>query len=85
MNTIATSRIDIDSILSALQDPNISDIHLTSSGRSSYRLNGDIIQDERIPLLDNETMENILKQLFQNNIQSLDKFICDKESDFSYE
>jgi len=85
MNTIATSRIDIDTILSALQDPNISDIHLTSSGRSSYRLNGDIIQDERIPLLDNETMENILKQLFQNNIQSLDKFICDKESDFSYE
>jgi hypothetical protein len=30
-------------------------------------------------------MEVIIKQLFQNNVQSMDKFICDKESDFSYE
>ncbi len=78
-------RVDIDAILAGLQDPNISDIHLTSSGKSSYRLNGDIVKDEKIPLLSNENMETVLKQLFQNNVQSMDKFICDKESDFSYE
>ena len=86
MNSINTpSRIDIDAILVWLQDPNISDIHLTSSGKSSYRLNGAIIKDDKIPLLSEEHMETIIKQLFQNNIQSMDKFICDKESDFSYE
>lgn len=83
MNTI---RIDIDSILANLSsDPNISDIHLTCSGKSSYRLNGDIIKDDKIPPLDNDNMEIILKQLFQNNVQNFDKFICDKESDFAYE
>lgn len=83
MNTI---RVDIDSILANLAwDPNISDIHLTCSGKSSYRLNGDIIKDDKIPLLNNENMEIILKQLFQNNVQNFDKFICDKESDFAYE
>lgn len=30
-------------------------------------------------------MEILLKQLLKNNVQSFDKFICDKESDFSYE
>ena len=86
MNTINNpSRVDIDAILVWLQDPNISDIHLTSSWKSSYRLNGDIVKDDKIPLLSEEHMEIIIKQLFQNNVQSMDKFICDKESDFSYE
>ena len=86
MNTINTpSRIDIDAILVWLQDPNISDVHLTSSWKSSYRLNGEIIKDDKIPLLSDEHMEVIIKQLFQNNVQSMDKFVCDKESDFSYE
>lgn len=86
MNTINNpSRVDIDAILVWLQDPNISDIHLTSSWKSSYRFNGEIIKDDKIPLLTDEHMEVIIKQLFQNNIQSMDKFICDKESDFSYE
>lgn len=30
-------------------------------------------------------MEILVKQLFQNNVQSYDKFLCDKESDFAYE
>ena len=83
MNTV---RIDIDSILSTISsNPWVSDIHLTCHGRSSYRFNGDIIKDEALPLLDMEMMEVILKQLFQNNTQSFDKFICDRESDFAYE
>jgi len=86
MNTINTpSRVDIDAILVWLQDPNISDIHLTSSWKSSYRLNGEIVKDDKIPLLSEDHMETIIKQLFQNNVQSMDKFMCDKESDFSYE
>lgn len=83
MNTV---RVDIDLILSEFaENPNISDLHLTCSGRSSYRLNWDIVKDEKIPLINNENMEIILKQLFQNNAQNFDKFICDKESDFAYE
>ena len=86
MNTINNpTRVDIDAILVWLQDPNISDVHLTSSWKSSYRLNGEIIKDDKIPLLSDEHMEVIIKQLFQNNVQSMDKFVCDKESDFSYE
>lgn len=83
MNTI---RVDIDAILALIgANPNISDIHLTSRGKSSYRLNGDIIKDEKLPLLDHESMEILLKQLLHNNVQSFDKFICDKEIDFAYE
>ena len=83
MNTV---RVDIDSILAGIaENPNISDLHLTCSGKSSYRLNGDIIKDEKIPIINSENMEIILKQLFQNNAQNFDKFICDKESDFAYE
>ena len=83
MNTV---RVDIDLILSEFaENPNISDLHLTCSGRSSYRLNWDIVKDEKIPLINSENMEIILKQLFQNNAQNFDKFICDKESDFAYE
>lgn len=83
MNTV---RVDIDSILAEFAgNPNISDLHLTCSGRSSYRLNGDIVKDGKIPLINSENMEIILKQLFQNNVQNFDKFICDKESDFAYE
>lgn len=79
-------RVDIDNILSLIAwNPNISDLHLTSGGKSSYRLNGDIIKDVNIPLLDQEAMEILLKQLLHNNVQSFDKFICDKEIDFSYE
>lgn len=81
-----TTRVDIDSILSLVaQNPNISDIHLRCREASSYRLNWDIIKDPALPLLDQESMEIILKQLLQNNVQSFDKFICDKECDFSYE
>lgn len=83
MNTI---RVDIDAILSLIgSNPNISDIHLTCRGKSSYRLNGDIIKDDKIPLLDQESMEILLKQLLHNNVQNFDKFICDKEADFAYE
>lgn len=83
---MSTVRVDIDSILSLISaNPNISDLHLTSRGESSYRLNGEIIKDPAIPRLDKDGIEILLKQLLQNNVQIFDKFICDKECDFSYE
>lgn len=83
MNTI---RVDIDSILSMISgDPGISDLHLSCGGKSSYRKNGEIIKDPILPVLSPESMEILIKQLFQNNVQSYDKFLCDKESDFAYE
>lgn len=83
MNTI---RVDIDTILAMIsKNPAISDLHLACLEKSSYRLNGEIYKDPNLPLLNYEAMEIILKQLFQNNVQSYDKFITDKESDFAYE
>lgn len=60
-------------------------MHLRTDAPSSYRINGDILRDEQLPLLTGDSMETILRQLFKNNPQSFDKFIADKESDFSYE
>lgn len=86
MTGVNNIRVDIDSILSIIEkSPNISDLHLKVEAPSSYRLNGDVVRDERIPILSKENMETILRQLFKNNPQSFDKFIADKESDFAYE
>ena len=83
MNTI---RVDIDSILSTIsKNPSISDLHLNCDEKSSYRINGEIFKDPNIPILNYESMEIILKQLLQNNVQNFDKFITDKECDFAYE
>lgn len=81
-----TTRIDIDSILSIIAgDQRISDLHLSCGGECSYRMNWEIIKDNSLPTLSPESMEILVKQLFQNNVQSYDKFLCDKESDFAYE
>lgn len=81
-----TTRVDIESILSIIAaNPNISDLHLSGKEKSSYRLSGEIIKDPQLPILNQEAMEIILKQLLQNNTQSFDKFLCDKEADFAYE
>lgn len=81
-----TTRVDIDSILAIISNnPSISDLHLHSNEKSSYRINGEIFKDPNLPILNYEAMEIILKQLLQNNVQNFDKFITDKESDFAYE
>ncbi|HRX63545.1 MAG TPA: PilT/PilU family type 4a pilus ATPase [Candidatus Absconditabacterales bacterium] len=77
--------IDIEKILGMIaQNPNISDLHLSSGECISYRLNGEIIREEKAGKMTGEGMEIILRQLFQGNPQRFDKFLGDKESDFAY-
>jgi len=76
---------DIEQILALIEkNPNISDLHLSGWESISYRMNGEIIKEESAGKLSNESMEIILRQLFQWNPQRFDKFLWDKESDFAY-
>lgn len=76
---------DIEQILALIEkNPNISDLHLSGWESISYRLNGEIIREETAGKLSNESMEIVLRQLFQWNPQRFDKFLGDKEADFAY-
>ena len=76
---------DIEQILALIEkNPNISDLHLSGSESISYRMNGEIIREETAGKLSNESMEIVLRQLFQWNPQRFDKFLWDKEADFAY-
>jgi len=57
---------DIEQILALIEkNPNISDLHLSGSESISYRMNGEIIREETAGKLSNESMEIVLRQLFQ--------------------
>lgn len=76
---------DIEQILALIEkNPNISDLHLSGWESISYRLNWEIIREETAGKLSNESMEIVLRQLFQGNPQRFDKFLGDKEADFAY-
>ncbi|MEI7558034.1 MAG: hypothetical protein WCJ45_04330 [bacterium] len=76
---------NIEEILPLIEkNPNISDLHLSGEETISYRVNGEIVREESAGTLSNESMEIILRQLFQGNPQRFDKFLGDKESDFAY-
>ncbi len=76
---------DIEQILALIEkNPNISDLHLSGGESISYRMNGEIIREETAGKLSNESMEIVLRQLFQWNPQRFDKFLWDKEADFAY-
>lgn len=76
---------DIEQILALIEkNPNISDLHLSWGESISYRSNGEIIREETAGKLSNESMEIVLRQLFQGNPQRFDKFLWDKEADFAY-
>lgn len=76
---------DIEQILALIEKiANISDLHLSWGESISYRLNGEIIREETAGKLSNESMEIVLRQLFQGNPQRFDKFLGDKEADFAY-
>jgi Tfp pilus assembly pilus retraction ATPase PilT len=76
---------NIEEILVLIEkNPNISDLHLSGGESIAYRLNGEIIREESAGKLSNESMEIILRQLFQGNPQRFDKFLGDKEADFAY-
>jgi len=76
---------DIEQILSLIEkNVNISDLHLSGWESISYRLNWEVIREEKAWKLSNESMELILRQLLQWNPQRFDKFLGDKEGDFAY-
>jgi len=76
---------DIEQILALIEkNPNISDLHLSGWESIAYRNNGEIIREESAGKLSNESMEIVLRQLFQGNPQRFDKFLGDKEADFAY-
>jgi len=76
---------DIEQILALIEkNPNISDLHLSGGESISYRMNGEIFREETAGKLSNESMEIVLRQLFQWNPQRFDKFLWDKEADFAY-
>ncbi len=76
---------DIEQILTLIEkNPNISDLHLSWWESISYRSNGEIIREESAGKLSNESMEIVLRQLFQGNPQRFDKFLGDKEADFAF-
>lgn len=76
---------DIEQILALIEkNANISDLHLSGGESIAYRLNGEVIREEAAGKLSTETVEIILRQLFQGNPQRFDKFLGDKEADFAY-
>ena len=85
LTIIMANSFDIEQILALIEkNSNISDLHLSWGESISYRNNGEIIREESAGKLSNESMEIILRQLFQWNPQRFDKFLGDKEADFAY-
>jgi len=77
--------INIDSILSQIAWVEaISDIHLGADEYISFRKNWDIIKYTKLPKLTQEDMEIIVKQLMRWNQKAFEKFLADREADFSY-
>ena len=81
---MATS-FDVEQILALIErDSGISDLHLSGEEAIAYRLNGEIVREEKAGNLSNESIEVILRQLFQKNPQRFDKFLGDRDADFAY-
>ena len=77
--------INIDNILSQIAGIEaISDIHLWADEYISFRRNWDIMKYTKLPKLSQEEMEIILKQLMKWNQKAFEKFLADREADFSY-
>lgn len=77
--------VNIDQILWQISSKdNISDIHLSGWDYIAFRVNWEIKKMENLPKLNNEHIELILKQLMNWNQKAYEKFVTDKEADFSY-
>lgn len=82
---MSSTTIDIEQILGLIEkNANISDLHLSGEESIAYRLNWEIIREEKAGKLSNESIELITRQLFAWNPQRFDKFLGDKEADFAY-
>jgi len=80
---ITKLRID-DILLSIAKNDTISDVHISTDEYISFRKNWDIVKYQKIWRVTDEQMENILRQVMKWNQKAFEKFIADKEADFSY-
>lgn len=77
--------INIEAILSKIStNETISDVHIGSDDYISFRINGEIEKYNKIGKLPEEHVEIMLKHLLKWNQKAYEKFIGDKEMDFSY-
>lgn len=77
--------INIEAILSKISsNDSVSDIHIGAEDYIAFRINGEIQKYDKIGKLPEEYVEIMLKHLMKGNQKAYEKFIWDKESDFSY-
>ncbi|MBP6910023.1 Flp pilus assembly complex ATPase component TadA [Patescibacteria group bacterium] len=77
--------VNIEAILSKISSNEaVSDIHISSDEYISFRVNGEIQKYEKTSRLAEEYVEIMLKHLMKGNQKAYEKFVGDKEADFSY-
>lgn len=77
--------INIEAILSKISwNTSVSDIHIGADDYISFRINWEIQKYDKIGKLPDEYVEIMLKHLLKWNQKAYEKFVGDKESDFSY-
>ena len=78
-------KINIESILAQIASrEDISDIHISADEYISFRKNWEIVKYKKIEPLTTEDVEIALKQLLKWNQKAFEKFLADREADFSY-
>ncbi len=82
---MSDSSLNIDNILIQISNnQNVSDIHIASGSRISFRLNWEIKKIDKFPELTEEMVEYMLRQLMKGNQKMYEEFASNKEADFSY-
>lgn len=77
--------INIEAILQKIStNESVSDIHIWAEDYIAFRINGEIQKYDKIGKLPEEYVEIMLKHLMKWNQKAYEKFVWDKESDFSY-
>ncbi len=77
--------INIEAILSKISaNSSVSDIHIWADDFIAFRINWEIQKYDKIGKLPEEYVEIMLKHLMKGNQKAFEKFVGDKEADFSY-
>ncbi len=83
MTELQTIKID-DILTSISKNDAISDVHISADEYISFRKNWDIVKYVKLPKLNDEQMELIIKQIMKWNMKAYEKFLADREADLSY-
>ena len=83
MTELQTIKID-DILTSISKNDAISDVHISVDEYISFRKNWDIVKYVKLPKLNDEQMELIIKQIMKWNMKAYEKFLADREADLSY-